>query len=198
MLLRILGTVDNFKDTFEINLESFEIIKVWKQEIIFHKSLQMNQKTLKNSKISEVIDSINNFDNQNNNLIETNNNKSNFHLRKNFANKVLAFFKKYKFSDEINQEKNYIILKINSLLTNPHFSTMINDFCRDNNITDQNKFLIESLTIIEENSMGKLIDDDQSIEIKLDDEINDEILRMLRSNANGLSYIDIFDKISKM
>ena len=36
------------------------------------------------------------------------------------------------------------------------------------------------------------------IEIKLDDEINEHIINMLRNNPNGLSYLEIFDNISKL
>lgn len=216
MIIRVLGLIENFRDTFQINLEYFEIIKCWKHELLFHKSLQLNQKTLKDSQLISILESLNE---SNNNQISTNknlsankkssvkpnsrlektnnkNNKSLYVKKKDFANRILAFFKKYKLNDEINPEKNYIILKIGSLISNPHFSTMMNDFCRDNDILDSNKFLIESLTIIEENSMGKLIEEEQSVEIKLDDEVSNEILRMLRSNPEGLNYIDIFDRIS--
>lgn len=225
MIVRTLGLIDNYKDNFEINLEYFEIIKTWKQELLFHKSLQTNQKVLKDSKLKNVLETLNDLDHSNNdnynnnnnstnknisnnklnsnktnskldNISKNKNNKSLYVKKKDFANRILAFFRKYKLSDEINPEKNYIILKIGSLIYNQHFSTMMNDFCRDNNISDPNKFLIESLTIIEENSMGKLIDDEQSVEIKIDDEINNEILRLLKNSPEGMNLIDIFDRLS--
>jgi len=213
MIVRILGMIDNYKETFEINLEYFEIIKYWKQELLFHKSLQTNQKTSKDSKLQNILEALNDFDyntnkNYSNSKLSANctnaklNNTSNKNIKslyvkkKDFANRILAFFKKYKLSDEINPEKDYIILKISSLISNQHFSIMMNDFCRDNDISDPNKFLIESLTIIEENSMGRLIDDEQSVEIKLDDEVKNEILRMLNNKPDGMNYIDISDRIS--
>ncbi len=224
MIIRILGVIDNFKDIFEINLEYFEIISSWKQELLFHKSLQTNQKLLKDSKLINILESLNDFDYTNNtnnnnsnlpykdysnNKVDNNSQNDNYSMKskniksiyvkkKDFANRIIAFFKKYKFSDEMNPEKNYIMLKISSLISNQQFSTMMNDFCRDNGISDPNKFLIESLTIIEENSMGKLIDDMQIVEIKLDDEVNNEILRMLSSNPEGMSYMDISDRISSL
>lgn len=212
MIVRILGMIDNYKETFEINLEYFEIIKSWKHELLFHKSLQINQKTLKDSKLKNVLEALNDYDYNNNSLNTANKNNTNSKLinssnkntkslyvkKKDFANRILAFFRKYKLSDEITAEKDYIILKISSLISNQHFSTMMNDFCRDNDISDPNKFLIESLTIIEENSMGKLIDAEQSVEIKLDDEVNNEILRILRNKPEGMNYMDISDRISLM
>lgn len=202
-------------------MEYVEVIRNWKHELIFHKSLKINQNTLKNSKLLDVLGALNEdeikndlnnlssnytFSNDkiaykniyNNSNSKYENNKIFYFKKKHFANRILAFFKKYKFSDEIYPENNYIIIKLQSLISNPHFSTMMNDFCRNNNIYDQNKFLIESLTIIEENSMGKLIDNEQSVELKVDDEINNEIMKMLRMNPEGLNYADICDRVSSL
>jgi len=46
MILRIFGTVDIYKDSFQLNLENFEIVNNWRKELVFHKSLQKNQNAL--------------------------------------------------------------------------------------------------------------------------------------------------------
>jgi len=120
------------------------------------------------------------------------------HHRKNFANRILGFLKKFSLDDEIKEEMGYIIMKKDSLLNNPQFNQMKIDFCNDNKITNTDKFLMESLSLIEENSMGKIDHKNKTIEIKLDDEINGHIINMLRNNPNGLSYLEIFDNISKL
>jgi len=173
---------------------------------------QIITKKSKCFKLNDVLQLINNYNNINNLLKDSNvfcennlnythtkieNNKNYQFKIKDFANRILAFLKKYKLSDEIIREHNYIILKINSLITNQHFSTMMNDFCRDNNILDFNKFLIETFSLIEENSMGRLIEEDEEIEIRLDNGIENEILRMLSNKPEGLYYMDICDRISK-
>ncbi len=219
MIVRILGTFDNYNENSKINLENFEIIQNWKNELIFHKSLQKNQKILMNTRLKSLMQSINNenninyftkYSNHSKDLILNNfdkngdfskskyENNKNYQLKKkDFANRILAFLKKYKLSDEISQENNYIILKINSLISNQHFSIMMGDFCRDNIILDPLKFLKEVFSLIEENSMGKFLEEESEIEIKMDERIDNDILKMLKGKPEGMYYMDIFDKISK-
>lgn len=104
----------------------------------------------------------------------------------------------FKFDDEQMQESNFVIIKKNWLINNMEFSTMMNDFSRDNNIEDANKFLTETLSLIEEYSRGRILEDNESIEFQLDEDINDEIIKMLLNNPDGLSFYDIFDRISKI
>ncbi len=208
-MIRVLGIVDQYRDTINIIVDNLEVINTFNKEIKFHKSLQANQMNLNAIKISEVLNLMNN--NNNNEYINEENNESNkeklnfsekskifsYH-RKNFANRILGFLKKFSLDDEIKEEMGYIIIKKDSLLNNFHFDKMKIDFCRDNKISNIDKFLMESLSLIEENSMGRIDDQNNTIEIKLDDEINEHILNMLRNNPDGLSYIQIFDNISKL
>lgn len=208
MLLRVLGTVNQYRDNVDIVIDHFEVVNSFNKEIIFHKSLKVNQLSLNNNKILEVLSSINNFDNINeglNNITKKKKKRMPFnekqkiysHHRKNFANRILGFIKKFKFEDEIKGDLGYIILNEDSLLNNEEFNKMKKEFCSDNNITNEDKFLMESLSFIEENSMGKIDHDNKLIEIKLN-EINDLVIKMLKDNSEGLSYTDIFDNISRI
>lgn len=208
-------------------MDNFEIITNWKQEVIFHKSLQANQKALKGSMVQNIIFSLNHLINKSKSNINSNkaagqNNacdaytqstSSNIyskklnlselirihnHNKKNFANRIFGFLRMFKFDDEQMQESNFVIIKKNWLINNMEFSTMMNDFSRDNNIEDANKFLTETLSLIEEYSRGRILEDNESIEFQLDEDINDEIIKMLLNNPDGLSFYDIFDRISKI
>ena len=216
MLLRILGSVDFYKETINIVVDNIEIIKSFNQELIFHKSIQANQKNFNNISILEVLKSMNNTSNGNDKINSEGNLNENVeenkkkifnytektkiysHNRKNFANRILGFLKKFSLDDETKEEKDYIVMKKSSLLNNPQFNQMKLDFCNDNKIANVDKFLMESLSLIEENSMGRIDHKNESIEIKLDNEINENIIKMLENNPDGMSYTEIFDNISKI
>lgn len=210
MMLRVLGCVDQYRDTINIVVDNIEVVCTFSKEFIFHKSLKVNQNNLNNSKINEVMN-IMNKNNTNEGIIYSNKQEVNkkvltlsektkihSHNRKNFANRILGFLKKFSLDDEIKEEMGYIIMKKDSLLNNQQFNQMKIDFCNDNKITNVDKFLMESLSLIEENSMGRIDHTNETIEIKLDDEINEHIVKMLKENPNGLSYLEIFDNISKL
>ena len=109
----------------------------------------------------------------------------------------LAFLKKFRFDHEEKREENFVILKIDTIMINSEFSFMLNDFIQANNIPDGKKFLLECFTLIEEFTLGRLIDEN-TIEIKLDDKISQEILNLLMNNQNGMNYLDIVQNLTKL
>lgn len=212
-MLRILGCVNQYNNMLDVVIENLDEIKTFRKELVFHKSLQANQRNMKNSKIQDLLQVINNYDNINEGLDDLNRDYllnsqkvTNFtekqkiysHNRKNFANQILAFFHKYSLDDEIGEEHGYIIIPFDSLFNSGEFNQLKNEFCIDNKIQDHQKFLMESLSLLEENSMGTIDSKNKRIEIKVDDEVNQKILKMLQEKPNGLSYSEIFDRLSKI
>jgi hypothetical protein len=106
----------------------------------------------------------------------------------------LAFFRNFKFNDEIASD-NYIKISVLALLENPGFMSMLDEVCMENNITDNQKFLRDCFVVLEEQSLGRMEDD--YVEVKTDVEnIKREILRCFQVNQ-GVNYMTINDHIKQ-
>jgi hypothetical protein len=189
-LIRVIGQVDHFNDSFEIVIENFEIVKSFKEQFIFNQKLQMNYKSISKSNLFDLhkITECPPTDNKNKNTAV---------LKKNFANRILAFFQNFRFIEE-RLKDGFIEVDIEIVFKNPEFMKMLEEYCKENNIQDLNKFFKECFIVLEKQSLGSIVDN-KYIEIKSDNvKMKNEILRILRVNKfTGTSYINIFDHICK-
>lgn len=181
--------MDYFLNNFEIVIEQIEIIKDFNRELLFHETLQINQHAHNNTNIFNLL-------NLDNNIYKESNDKKKYaHQKKDFANRLLAFFQRYSINNEKIKE-GFIELNIQELFKTRTFSLMMEEFCDENNIEEKEKFFKECFNLLEEHSLGRLISD-QILEIKVDDsKIKEDIISMLRNSSNGKTYIEIFDEIS--
>jgi hypothetical protein len=181
--------VDYFLNSFEIVLEQLEIVKNFTTELLFHQTLQKNQSAINDSNIFNLLNLENNI------YRELNDKKKYAHQKKDFANRLLAFFQKYSINNE-KVKDGFIELNIFELFKIRQFNLMMEEFCNENRIDEREKFFKECFCLLEENSLGRLINN-ELMEIKVDDRrIKDEIMAMLRNSSNGKTYIEIFDEIS--
>lgn len=119
-----------------------------------------------------------------------------YNFKKNFSNRILVFFQKYSFSNETVKE-GFIEIDIEELFSISKFSMMIEEFCKDNKIDDSDKFFKECFSLLEQHGLGRILNG-KSVEIKIDDLIiRNEILQMLKQKQTGVTYIEIFEHISK-
>jgi hypothetical protein len=185
----VLGQVDYFLNNFEIVIEQIEILKDFTWEVLFHETLQKNQKAINESNIFQLLNLDNNI------YRESNDKKKYAHQKKDFANRLLAFFQRYSIHTEKIKD-GFIELNIKELFKIKTFSLMMEEFCDENNIEEKEKFFKECFNLLEEHSLGRLISS-ETMEIKVDDtKIKEDIMSMLRSSPNGKTYIEIFDEIS--
>ena len=59
MYLRIIGTIEFYKETYIILLKHFQIIKNHNQELTFHKALKENQNSFKKTNLFFTLNEIN-------------------------------------------------------------------------------------------------------------------------------------------
>ncbi len=73
---------------------------------------------------------------------------------------------------------------------------MMDEFCNENRIEEKEKFFKDCFNLLEEHSLGRLVDKGL-MEIKVDDSrFKEQIIHLLKCNTNGKTYIEIFDEIS--
>jgi hypothetical protein len=176
-------------NSFEIVLEQLEVIKNFTTELLFHQTLQKNQSAINDSNIFNLLNLENNI------YRELNDKKKYAHQKKDFANRLLAFFQKYSINNE-KVKDGFIELNIIELFKIRQFNLMMEEFCNENRIEEKEKFFKECFNLLEEHSLGRLLNN-QLMEIKVDDSrIKEEIMALLRNCSNGKTYIEIFDEIS--
>lgn len=161
-------------------------------ELLFHTTLQKNQKAIKELNIHSLL----NIENRSfNEFTETDKGKKMIFLKRIFANILLAFFQKYSLNNERFSD-GIVEISINSLFSNPQFILMIDGFCKENLIDDKRKFFKECIEKLDQHALGKVVNED-TIEIKVEDiRFKNEILELLRSSEKGVTFIEIFENIS--
>lgn len=181
--------MDFFLNSFEIVIEQLEIIKNFSSELLFHQTLQKNQAAINESNIFKLLDLENNV------YKEHNDKKKYLHQKKDFANRLLAFFQKYSFTNETIKE-GFLELQLIELYKIKQFNMMMDEFCNENRIEEKEKFFKDCFNLLEEHSLGRLVDNGL-MEIKVDDSrFKEQIIHLLKCNTNGKTYIEIFDEIS--
>lgn len=184
-----MGQIDNFLNSFEVIIEYVEIVKNFNTELLFHQTLQRNQTAINESDIFNLLNLENNI------YRELNDKKKYAHQKKDFANRIVAFFQRYSIENEVVKD-GFIELNLNKLFNIRNFNQMMDEFCTENKIDDKERFFRECFTLLEEHSLGKIINQ-ETVEIKIDDSrIKEEILNLIKSSPNGKTYIEIFDELS--
>lgn len=152
-------------------------------------TLQKNQAAINETNIFNLL-------NLENNIYRDLNDKRKYaHQKKDFANRLLAFFQKYTIDKE-KMKDGFIEIDIKELYKIRQFNLMMEEFCSENNIEERDKFFKDCFCLLEEHSLGRLINN-ETMEIKVDDSrIKEEIMNLLRSTYNGKTYIEIFDEVS--
>lgn len=161
---------------------------------MFHTTLQKNQSAIKDSNIFSLLD-VDQF--KYNEVGEWDNKKKYSYFKKNFASRLLAFFQKYRFTNETIKE-GFIEISITELFNTHQFTLMMDEFCRENKIEEKNKFFKDCFSLLEEHTFGRILNND-FVEIRIDDnKIKNEIMCLLRGSEKGTTFIEIFDYISKL
>ncbi len=175
-------------------IENIQLIKNFSTEVLFHCNLQKNQSSINETNISSLLNlEENKYEDKN----EKDTKKKYSYLKKDFANRLLAFFQKYSINNETMNE-GFIQVKIRDLFNIRHFSLLMEEFCKENRIDDKEKFFKDTFSLLEEHALGRILNNDY-MEIKVDDmKIKSEILNLLKTSHTGISYIEIFDSISKI
>jgi hypothetical protein len=174
-------------------IENFEIVKSFKEQYNFNLKLQKNYKSISKTNIFDLHKIT---DNQIINTEKKNKNLFYINAKKNFANRLLAFFQSFSFKTE-KYKDGFIEVELEVLWKTNEFTNMLNDFCLENNLEDSNKFLRECFTLLEKQSLGQLVDNSY-IEIKSDNiKVKNEIFNILKSSKQGTTYLNIYDHICK-
>jgi len=129
--------------------------------------------------------------------VETNDKNKYALQKKDFANRMLAFFQRYSINKETVHD-GFLELDIKELFKLNKFNLMLEEFCSENKIKDQEKFFRECFSLLREHSMGSL-DENGIMEIRVDNtRIREDILKLIRSSKTGITYIELFDEISSI
>jgi hypothetical protein len=193
--LRITGQVDNFNGSFEVILENFELVKSFKEQYYFGLKLHKNYQSISKTNIFDLHKVT---ESTSSNLTTTDGKARNLYShKKNFANRLLAFFQNFQFTNETSED-GFVEVKLEILFKNPEFTKMLEDYCIENNIQDVQKFFRECCVLLEKHSLGTIVDNNY-LEIKIDNvRVKNEILAVLGTNRyNATNYINIYDYICK-
>ncbi len=132
-----------------------------------------------------------------NNMYQENNDKNKYaHQKKDFANRLLAFFQRYSIhSEKVND--GFLELDTQVLFKVKEFTFMLDEFCSENKIEDKEKFFRECFSLLDEHSFGRLDNISGRLELKMcDRRIREEVMNMARRSKSGVSYAEIFEEVS--
>lgn len=219
--IRILGQVDYFANKFEVNVERFQILKTFLPELLFHTTLQNNLKAIKDANIyANLKVELTSGINKDNSVIESNlNNTSTINdknlrlsVLKEFANRLLAFFQKFKLSCATDDDLGYTRISVKDLFNNDKIKEMMKDFLGDNEQEQMKDLQAVIVNMFEQNMFGTIIYkdkeeknfEDADIEIKNDTKkILNEILEFITKKSEddpskGATFTEIAQYVNSI
>ena len=110
---------------------SLEVINNFsKKEFLYHELLIKNQNLIFNTDLNKLLD----INNNNITINQTNNNNEYSFIKKQFANRFLAFVQTYQMENSEQDDSEYMTIYIKNLLNNSYFSKLLNDFANQNKL----------------------------------------------------------------
>ena len=149
-------------------IENIQLIKTFSTELLFHSNLQKNQSSINETNISSLLNlEENKYEDKN----ERDTRKKYSYLKKDFANRLLAYFQKYSLNNNEIMNEGFIQVKIRDLFNISHFNLLMEEFCKENRIDDREKFFKDTFSLLEEHALGRILNNDY-MEIKVDDQLS--------------------------
>lgn len=209
-----MGQADFFSEKFEIVADRIQPITKIFNEILFHTTLQNNQKAIFDISINQLLK--NAFNEINASTIKANEsnansgNKKYVEILKEYSNRLLACFEGFTLDGVVEDSFGFTKIPIRLFMNNINLTEMLKEFC--GSVYDTNKFLFDAFAMILEPQMqGKVIYDQNdpsflsaSIEIKSNNsKIKNEIYNFIKrkneeNSGRGATYNEIFQQLSSM